>query len=136
MSWNPALPAYTSKIAISPGYFQGNNSAIQSVLSSANLTTLLPYIPVTAPVWFYINVAPAGWTATGVGGDTLLAISGGTSQYNFPGGTQNGTWLGPAASIAGGAIGGIGIGSFTSHTHDWVTTRPTASIGILCTKNP
>lgn len=30
MSWNPALPAYTSKLALSPGYIQSNWNAIDN----------------------------------------------------------------------------------------------------------
>ncbi|MES2409030.1 MAG: hypothetical protein V4509_01875 [Patescibacteria group bacterium] len=154
MSWNPALPAYTSKLALSPGYIQSNNGSIQSVLTANNLNGGIPYIPNTAPMWFYTNVAPAGWTATGVGGDSLLAIKGGSSQYSVSGGSQVGTWIGPGYALLSQDVQSNGPNqpSFnyiqtlasgttydntppTAHHHDWTTTRPTASLGILCVKN-
>jgi hypothetical protein len=107
-------------------------------------------------MWFYTNVAPAGWTATGVGMDSLLAISGGGSQYSVAGGNQAGTWVGPGYALTNTDIQSFGPSSGpprfyieslspdtvydntppNAHHHDWTTTRPTASVGILCFKNP
>jgi len=154
MSWNAALPANNSLIRLSAGYIRNNQSAMQSVLSATNLTSAISYIPDTAPIWFYTNAAPAGWTATGVGGDSLLAIVGG--GVYITGGSQIGTWLGPGYSLLNSDMQSFGPNSGlprnyvqqfspdttydntppTAHHHDWTTTRPMASTGILCTKNP
>lgn len=110
--WNPALPADSSKIRLSAGYIRGNEAAVQSVLTSGNLTNGYPYIPNTTPVYLYADVAPSGWTLYGSVSDCLLAIKGGSSQYNATGGTGStvGTWSGPSYILQ--------IADIPSHNHD------------------
>lgn len=152
--WNPALPANSSLLRLSAGYIRGNEAAVATVVSGNNLLAGTPYFPTggPAPIWFYSDTAPTGWTAAAIGGDTLLAIKGGGSVYNTTGGTTNiGTWVGPNYSLVTTdlPISNTGTGLFATvepvsetfrssgnpHHHDWTTTRPLASIGILCWKN-
>jgi hypothetical protein len=42
--------------------------------------------------WFYLNTAPTGWKVTATGADTVLAVSGGASDYSGDGGTAGGDW--------------------------------------------
>lgn len=111
MSWNVALPADSSKLRLSAQYIRTNWTAIQNVISSSNLAAGAPYIPPTAPIWMYTNVAPTGWTLVAGLGDRLLAVAGGASQYNVAGGTQAGTWNGPAHTLTTDQI--------PSHSHNY-----------------
>lgn len=99
MAWAATLPLDTSKIRLSANFIRQNNSAVQSVVSQPNLDNATPYIPSTHPVYFYSNTAPTGWTLVGAVTDALLAIKGGSSVYNVPGGTIAGTWNGPAYAL-------------------------------------
>lgn len=62
-------------------------------------------------IWFYQNVAPAGWTLDATPSDELLAVKGGTQAYNAAGGTVAGTW-----TVAG----------LTKDAHTHAFTQPTA----------
>lgn len=44
--------------------------------------------------WFYLNTAPPGWKALSTGADSVLAVSGGTGDYNVNGGNPDAsaTW--------------------------------------------
>lgn len=163
MVWNAGLPLVTTQLVASPPIFQTNQAAIQSVLTTTNLTTSLPYIPTTAPVFFYSDVAPPGWTLLGAVTDTLLAVKGGTTYTT--GGVVAGTWSGPPHTLTipempahfhsfqtyqgGGGSTGVGldstfqapvntstVGGSGPHSHDWTTTRPMAAVGVICQKNP
>lgn len=61
--------------------------------------------------WFYQNVAPALWAIVPNTGDRLLAVKGGTTNYNINGGTQNlfADWLIPGTTLT--------IDQIPSHSH-------------------
>ena len=61
--------------------------------------------------WFYQNVAPALWSIIPGTGDRLLAVKGGSTNYNINGGTQNlfSDWLIPGTTLT--------IDQIPSHTH-------------------
>jgi len=158
MTWNAALPADSSLIALSAGYLRSNNIATQSVLSISSMTNSYSYIPtdgVTA-IYFYTAAAPNGWTLASSVSDCLLGIQGGTSQFLAAGGTVVGTWTTAPYQLTSFDIPGNPLSSYisystgtrnaylvtnftpppnSSHTHTWTTTRPTSAVGILCTKN-
>jgi hypothetical protein len=46
-------------------------------------------------MWFYMNVAPTGWTIDTSVADAMIAVKGGTNAYNAAGGSQAGTWTQP-----------------------------------------
>jgi hypothetical protein len=64
-------------------------------------------------MWMYLNAAPTGWKVSATGGDTVLAISGGSGDYNVNGGNPDtaASWeidgltadvhLHPAGTLAG-----------------------------------
>jgi len=60
-------------------------------LNTALRTVFAPMIAGTK-MWFYQDVAPAGWTLDVAPGDELLAVKGGAEAYNAAGGTVAGTW--------------------------------------------
>ena len=61
-------------------------------------------------VWFYLNTAPPGWKVLTTGADTVLAVAGGTGDYNVNGGNPD--------SAASWAIDGLTNGNQSaSHTH-------------------
>ncbi len=60
-------------------------------LNTALRTVFAPMVAGTK-MWFYQNVAPAGWTLDAVPGDELLAVKGGAQAYNVAGGTVAGSW--------------------------------------------
>ncbi len=60
-------------------------------LNTALRTVFAPMVSGTK-MWFYQNVALAGWTLDAVPGDELLAVKGGAQAYNAAGGTVAGTW--------------------------------------------
>lgn len=162
MSWNATYPLDTSKLRVSAGYIRNNNAALQAALSSATLSAGIAYIPTTAPIWFYVDVAPTGWTLVPGLGDCLIAVKGtsGGTVYNTSGGTVAGNWNGAPVALTptqlptGVKTGSrVGAGtyfaasnqtdqSFTyngtagaTHQHNWGTLRPQARMGIICTKN-
>ena len=53
------------------------------------------YFDAGTKMWFYQDVAPAGWTIDAVPADALLAVKGGANAYNVAGGNQAGTWTQP-----------------------------------------
>lgn len=62
-------------------------------------------------MWFYQDTAPALWSIVPGTGDRLLAVKGGSTNYNIPGGTQNlfGDWLIPGTTLT--------IDQIPAHTH-------------------
>jgi hypothetical protein len=63
--------------------------------------------------WFYQNIAPALWSIVPGTGDRLLAVKGGSSNYNINGGTQNnfGDWLIPPTTLT--------IDQIPAHQHEY-----------------
>jgi len=57
--------------------FPTNGIAAHSVIMLGNSSTI---------IWMYLNAAPPGWKVLTTGGDTVLAVSGGTGDYNVNGG--------------------------------------------------
>lgn len=45
--------------------------------------------------WFGNDTAPTGWTIDASAADALLAVKGGSNDYNIAGGTKAGTWTQP-----------------------------------------
>jgi hypothetical protein len=75
-------------------------------------------------VWMYLNTAPPGWKALATGADMVLAIAGGSGDYNVNGGnpdTSN-TWT----------IDGLSAANEGSHTHAISITSgaPSATDGM------
>lgn len=78
--------------------------------------------------WFYLNTAPPGWKVYSYGGDTVLAISGGTAGYNVVGGAASSgqTWA------PSGLTADSHYHTGPSHTHtgttslaaDWAVPSP------------
>lgn len=108
--WMPLLPADVSLIRLSAGYIRNNEMAVQNTLSATSLVNNYSYIPFTAPVYFYTNVIPSGWTLMlSPPVDCLLAVAGGTSAYNVAGGTVAGVWTGPPETLT--------IAQMPAHNH-------------------
>jgi len=64
--------------------------------------------------WFYLNTAPPGWKALTTGGDTVLAVSGGSGDYNVNGGNPD--------TAASWEIDGLTNGNQSAnHTHTLAT---------------
>ena len=59
--------------------------------------------------WFYLNVAPPGWKVLATGADTVLAIAGGSGDYNVNGGNPD--------SAATWTIDGFSLNTENSHEH-------------------
>ncbi len=74
--------------------------------------------------WFYLNTAPPGWKALSTGADSVLAVSGGSGDYNVDGGNPD--------SAATWTIDGFGhVHDTTNHVHqiyDHVGTTSTANV--------
>ena len=109
MVWNAALPAVNTQLVASPAIFNTNQLSIAGVLTNTNLTNLTPYIPTSAPMFMYANVAPTGWTLQGGISDCLLAVKGGSSAYNVSGGSVVGTWNGPAYALIANQLPNISV---------------------------
>ena len=152
MAWAVGLPVDTTKVRFIPGIITANNAAIQGVLSATNLATPTPYITTGFPMYFYSDTPPIGWTVVAAPADCLLALKGGASAYNVAGGALVGTWVGPGHALIQAEFpamtvknpqngGGLALLINTpfvagaAHSHDWSTTRPTAALGILASKN-
>lgn len=152
MSWNVALPANSSQIALSAGYLRTNNTGLQTGLTASTLNGGYPLIPTGGPVamYFYANAAPSGWTYVNTITDRLLALKDAAVTDYATGGTVGGTWDTGAYQLVytdiPTVIGGIPTTqAFTAspstavtnnpHVHTWSTTRPRATVGILCTKD-
>jgi len=104
-------------------------------------------------VYLYENTAPTGWSITAVT-DKVLAVKGGSDAYNATGGTAAGTWTQPSHthpiasgghSVRTGTDGDFCFddspganqhlyGISTSAGATAATYRPTAAVGIICTK--
>jgi hypothetical protein len=74
-------------------------------------------IPSGTEIWIHANTAPAGWTITAYAGDTLLAVKGGTGNYNHTAGTGTayGTWNGLDHNHTSGTL------TSGNHYHKWYT---------------
>lgn len=156
MSWNPALPADTSKIRLSAAFIRNNQNSLQTVMSASSLNGSLPYLPPTAsatpaPVWMYLNAAPPGWTLVAAVADTLLSVKGGPIYTT--GGVVTGAWTSGGYALQPNDIPNIlaagPFGRYTvnfgaqaqvpsQHIHDWnnpPVSRPMGAVGILVTKD-
>lgn len=127
MVWNASLPADSSKIRLSAGYIRNNFAAIQSVLTASNLTSAIAYIPPTHPIFFYSDTAPSGWTATGIGADSLLGIKGGSVFVT--GGTQAGTWQ--QQDVDGVSGKGLNVNQMPAHTHTFLVNTVESGFAIF-----
>jgi len=47
-------------------------------------------------MWFHQDTAPVGWSIVAGLGDRLLAVKGGSQDYDIAGGGQGGTWVQPS----------------------------------------
>jgi hypothetical protein len=67
--------------------------------------------------WFYLNAAPPGWKVLSTGADTVLAVSGGSGDYNVNGGNPDtaATW----------DIDGFTAAGEAAHTHAMATQGTT-----------
>ena len=91
--------------------FPTNGVAGHAVIMCGNSSTIL---------WMYLNAAPPGWKVLTTGADTVIAISGGTGDYNVNGGLADtsSTWT----------IDGITNTAEATHVHAQAThTHPLAS---------
>ena len=84
--------------------FPTNGIAAHSVIMLGNSSTI---------IWMYLNTAPPGWKVLTTGADTVLAVSGGTGDYNVNGGLADtsSTW------------------DF-AHTHQWYDALASGDDGI------
>lgn len=60
-------------------------------------------------MWMYLNAAPTGWKVSTTGGDSVLAISGGSGDYNVNGGNPD--------SAASWEVDGFTVAAEAAHTH-------------------
>jgi len=65
--------------------------------------------PSGTEMWFNQNTAPTGWTINSTPADSLLAVKGGTDDYNVAGGTEAGIWT---------------VGGLTKDAHGHGFTQP------------
>lgn len=80
--------------------FPTNGVAGHSVIMLGNSSTI---------IWFYLNSAPPGWKALSTGADTVLAVSGGSGDYNVNGGNPD--------NAASWEIDGFTAANESTHTH-------------------
>ncbi|MBW1996367.1 MAG: hypothetical protein JRJ29_00240 [Deltaproteobacteria bacterium] len=66
------------------------------------------FVENTRVVYLYENTAPTGWSTTGLPTDRVLAVKGGTHDYNVNGGNEAGSWQ----------VDGLSTGN-DSHKHQW-----------------
>ena len=66
-------------------------------------------------VWFYLNVAPTGWTIDTSAADTILAVKGGANAYNVAGGNQAGTWTQPGHILTKDELASHGHGNLYAY---------------------
>lgn len=85
--------------------FPTNGVGASSVIMLGNSSTV---------AWFYLNTAPPGWKALSTGADSVLAIAGGSGDYNVSGGNPDtaNTWT----------IDGLSAANESSHTHTLATS--------------
>ena len=80
------------------GFIEGAGLTLKTAITetrdqlNAALRTVFAPMVAGTKMWFYQDVAPAGWTLDAVPGDELLAVKGGAQAYNAAGGTVAGTW--------------------------------------------
>ena len=81
--------------------FPTNGVAAHSVIMLGTSDTI---------IWMYLNAAPPGWKVLSTGADTVLAVAGGSGDYNVNGGNPDSTasWEIDGISATGG-----------SHNHKW-----------------
>jgi len=74
------------------------------------------FVENTRMMWFYENTAPTGWTvATDLSAsDAVVAVKGGSQDYNVNGGNVAGSWLQPSHSLTATEI--------PAHTHTYYRT--------------
>ena len=71
-------------------------------------------------LWVYENTAPSGWQIVSAITDALLAVKGGSNDYNTSGGSTSGTWTQPGhthSELAHGHSGPSHTHTYASHTH-------------------
>ena len=81
------------------------------------------FVENTRMMWFYENTAPTGWTtATDLSAsDAVLAIKGGSNDYNVNGGNVAGSWLTATHTLS--------VAEMAPHQHSY-TGRSGTSIAI------
>jgi hypothetical protein len=92
--------------------FHNGEIAIEWPTNNLDSTATAPKLMVgnsNTIAWFYLNTAPPGWKALSTGADCVLAVAGGTQEYNVNGGNPDSgqTWT----------ISGLSSGNESSHTH-------------------
>ena len=95
--------------------FPTNGIAGHSVIMLGNSSTI---------AWFYLNAAPPGWKVLTTGADSVIAVSGGTGDYNVNGGN--------ADTAASWDMDGLTNGNQSaSHTHTLAAsgTQGSAELG-------
>ena len=65
----------------------------------------------TRTLYLYENTAPTGWTTVSAASDVVLAVKGGSNDYNASGGTVAGSWLSPSYSLVASEL--------PEHTHTY-----------------
>ena len=77
------------------------------------------FVENTRKIYLYQNTAPTGWSIAGVS-DAVLAVKGGSQDYNATGGTTVGSWLAPGHSLTATEI--------PAHTHTYIVGTSSNSI--------
>lgn len=90
--------------------FPTNGVAGNSIIMLGNSDTI---------VWMYLNTAPPGWKALSTGADTVIAVAGGTGDYNVNGGNPD--------SAASWEIDGFTAAAEATHTHTYSVTPTTST---------
>ena len=90
--------------------FPTNGVAGHSVIMLGDASTI---------VWMYLNAAPPGWKVLTTGADTVLAVAGGSGDYNVNGGLPD--------NAASWDIDGLTNAAEAAHTHTMATTATAAS---------
>ena len=87
--------------------------------------------PSGTKMFFYQNLAPAGWTIDDSVADKVLAVKGGSEAYNVDGGNTAGTWTQPDHTHENGSLAGPShTHTGSSHTH----TGPSHSHNVVLPK--
>lgn len=84
-------------------------------------------------IWIYEDTAPTGWSIVSGCGDGLLAVKGGTSDYNAAGGTRQGTWtqLSHTHAISVTGVSSAHTHTISTHTHGFSFTLPTHTHNLV-----
>lgn len=90
-------------------------------------------LPTATKVWFWMNVAPTGWTIDATAAaDAVLAVKAGSGTYAVAGGSSAGTWTQPDHIHTVG----VHTHTLTGHTHTTANsdvTLPAHTHGISIT---